>query len=240
MSNVIDFLKKKYKILIPVMVVLVLLIAVYFLYREYRYDTYRNKKEVEVVQYFGGIKTEYTAVVTYNLKNVIIDVYGLDRNVEYDSTPIYYKEEDKVIFPNMMGIVFPLDDVSQFKLYKYALYENKDGTHEITNGNVTKSYNHFFLYDGDGLYFFPEEVTIKIDGKDYTKLGAGSYISLYGGYTATYYDKANDEVKRLEIEGKTLTAVSDKMEINLNLGYCVLFGKKVLLANPYDLNSITN
>ena len=40
--------------LIPVMVVFVLLITVYFLYREYKYDNYRNKKEEEVYQYFGG------------------------------------------------------------------------------------------------------------------------------------------------------------------------------------------
>ena len=38
------FFLEKYKILIPIMVVFVLLITLYFLYREYKYDNYRNKQ----------------------------------------------------------------------------------------------------------------------------------------------------------------------------------------------------
>ena len=240
MDKLIDFWKKKYKILIPVMVVFVLLIAVYFLYREYKYDTYRNKKEVEVVQYFGGIKNEYTGIVTYNLRDVIIDVKAKDRVIEYDSTPVYYKDEEKVIFPNEMSIVFPLKDVSQYKLYKYSMYEKVDGIHMITNGNSTSDYSHFFLYDGDGLYFFPDEVILYIDGKEYLKLGGKSYVSLVGGYTMTYYNTEDDESKVLEIEGKEITVKSPNMEVNLNRGYCLRFGNKVLLAKPYNLNGITN
>ena len=108
MKKIIDFCKERYKILIPIMVVFVLLITIYFLYREYRYDNYRNKQEVAVFQYFGGIKNEYTAIVTYNLKDDIIDVSAKDKKIEYDSTPIYYEKEKKIIFPSEMNITFPI------------------------------------------------------------------------------------------------------------------------------------
>ena len=99
MEKIIEFCKQKYKILIPIVVVFVLLIAVYFLYREYRYDTYRNKKEVSVYQYFGGVRNDYTAIISYNLKKDIVNIQGKEKTINYDSTPIYYKDEEKIIFP---------------------------------------------------------------------------------------------------------------------------------------------
>ena len=93
MDKIIQYVKKNYRMLIPVMVVLVLLVTVYFLYREYKYDNYRNKQEVDVYQYFGGVKNEYKAIVTYNLDDKIVDITSKDKSVEYDSTPVYYKDK---------------------------------------------------------------------------------------------------------------------------------------------------
>ena len=45
MKKMIDFFHEKYKILIPVMVVLVLLITTFFLYKEYKFANQKNKKE---------------------------------------------------------------------------------------------------------------------------------------------------------------------------------------------------
>ena len=112
MKNILEYCKKNYKILIPIMAVIVLVVALIFLYREYRYDNYRNKKEVSVFQYFGGIRSEYTAIITYNLKDSIVDINPKEIKVEYDGTPIYYLDEDKVIFPKEMSIVFPLREGS--------------------------------------------------------------------------------------------------------------------------------
>ena len=48
MKSIIKFFKRRYKILIPVMVALVLLVSLFFLYRRYEYDNTRNKKEIPV------------------------------------------------------------------------------------------------------------------------------------------------------------------------------------------------
>ncbi len=241
MKKVIDFCRQKYKILIPVMVIFVLLITVYFLYREYKYDNYRNKKEESVYQYFGGIKNEYTAIVTYNLKNVIVDVDAKNKKIEYDSTPIYYSDSNKIIFPKEMNIVFPLKDGSQYKLYKYSIYEKIDDTHLITLNTDSDYYYHFFLFDGKSLYFFPDEVTLIINGKEYKKLSSMSYVSLVGGYTLTYYDKENDTSEVLEVEGKKITVTSENGDLNLNLNerYFMSFDKKVLLFSPNNLNALS-
>lgn len=241
MKKVIDFCKQRYKMLIPVMVVFVLLITVYFLYREYKYDNYRNKKEEAVYQYFGGVKNEYTAIITYNLKNVIVDIKPKNKKIEYDATPIYYDDQNKILFPSEMNMVFPLKDGSQYKLYKYSIYEKIDNTDMITMNNKSDYYYHFFLFDGKGLYFFPEEVTLYINNKEYRKLSSMSYVSMVGGYTLTYYDKEKDTSEVLEVEGKKVLVSSDNIHLNINLNErnFTVYDKQVLLFAPYNLNALS-
>lgn len=238
MKKIIEFCRQKYKVLIPVMVVIVLLVTVYFLYKEYKYDNYRNKQEVSVFQYFGGIKNEYTAIVIYNLKDTIVMVSAKNKKIEYDATPIYYQDEDKIIFPDEMSIVFPLREGSQYKLYKYSEYSKNDNLHMIKTDTDNSEYSYFFLYDGRGLYFFPDEVTLKIGDKEYKKLSGMSYVKVIGGYTMEYYDYANDMAEVLEIDGKNISVVSENINVNLSERYCLSFGKKVLLVSPYNLNGL--
>ncbi len=238
MKKIIDFCKNKYKILIPIMVVFVLLITIYFLYREYKYDNYRNKQEVSVYQYFGGVRNEYTAIISYNLKDIIVSVEDKNKKINYDSTPIYYQEEDKIIFPHEMSIIFPQKDGVQYKVYKYATYSGLDNTYTLTSNGKSGVYNNFFLFDGEGLYFFPDEVTLKINNQDYLKLSANSYAEVIGGYTLTYYDNKTKESKVIEIEGKKVTAVNEYLDLNLSDRYFTLYDKKLLLKPSYNLDAL--
>ena len=43
------------------------------------------------------------------------------------------KDMKKVLFPSEMLAAFPLREGSQYKLYKYATYENIDSIHTIKN-----------------------------------------------------------------------------------------------------------
>ena len=240
MDKVKKFFVEKYKILIPIMVVFVLLIAVYYLYREYKYDNYKNKKEEAVFQYFGGMKNEYTAIVTYNLDNIIVNIEAKDKKIEFDSTPFYLSDEDKVIFPEEMNMVFPLKEGSQFKTYKYAIYERDEDLHYLNNGNNRDIYDYFFLYDGKKLFFFPDDVTLEIDGREYKKLSGGSYVKLTGGYTLEYYDYKSDTADVIEVENKVVMAKNEMINVNLTERYVLSFGKKVLLVQPYNLNGLNN
>lgn len=238
MKKIINFCKEKYKILIPVMVGIVLLVTLFFLYREYKYDNTRNKKETSVYQYFGGTKHEYTAIVTYNLKDSIVNLESKDKKIEYDSTPVYYAEEDKVIFPKEMTIVFPLRNGSQYRLYKYATYYKEDNLHYIKNNTDIGNYNYFFLFDGEDMFFFPDEVTLKINDKEYKKLGAMSYVTVVGGLTLIYYDTTTETSEFIELEGDIVTVNNENINVNINEKYCMSFGEKVLLFTPNNLNPV--
>lgn len=239
MKKIVEFWKKNYKVLIPIMVVLVLLITVYFLYREYKYDSYRNKQENMVYQYFGGVKREYTAIVTYNLNDIIVDVKPKDEKIQYDATPIYFKNEDKVLFPKDMSIVFPLKDGSQYKIYKYSMYEKINDEYKIRMNNEIYEGSYFFLYDGKSLFFFPDEVDLYINNKKKITLGANSYAQVVGGYTLIYYDKNSDNSSVIELNKDEVMVKNDKMTINLNEAVVTVQGKKLLLFNPYNLNVLS-
>lgn len=238
--KILDFIKSKYKILIPIMVVFVLLITVYFFYREYKYDNYRNKEEVAVYQHFNSLLIEYNAQIVYNLKDVLVDFTPINRNVAFEVTPIYYKDSDKVIFPQDMNIVFPVTNGVQYKLYKYATYLNDNGTHKIKNSDYLNNYDLFFLYNGDDLFFFPDEVTLNMDGKEYVKLGKMSFVRLVDGYTLEFYDKENDKADFIEVEGKEITVTNDYMDVNLSHKYLKKYDSKILLFSPDSLKSLSN
>lgn len=239
MEKIVDFWKKNYRVLIPVMVVTVLLITVYFLYREYKYDTYRNKQDNEVYQYFGGMKKEYTATLTYDLNNRIIDLKSKNEKIQYDATPIYFTSLDKVLFPKEMSIVFPLRDGSQYRLYKYTVYERVNDIYMIKMNNQEFEYNYFFLYDGNNLYFFPDKVDLYINDKKIIELSENSYVQVVGGYTLIYYDKESDSSKVIELEKDEVTVKNDKMVVNLNNAVGTVQGKEILLFGPQKLNALT-
>jgi len=218
MKNIVNFCKEKYKILIPIMVVIVLFVTIFFLYREYKYDNTRNKEEVSVYQYFGGVRVDYTSIITYNLRNSIVNIEPKDKVIESNTVPIYYSDNSKIIFPVEMNIVFPLRNGSQYKLYKYATYYNEDTVHFIKNNIDLGNYSDFFLYDGKDVYFFPEETVLKINNKDYKELGAMSYVSVVGGYTLIYYDTATNTSEAIELEGDIVTVVGNNINVNLSDG----------------------
>lgn len=238
MKKIISFIKDKYKIFIPIMVGIVLIVTLFFLYREYEYDNKKNKIDTEVFQYYGGEKVEYTAILTYNLKDSIVDLTAKDKSIEYDSNPIYYKDLSKVVFPSEMNIVFPLKNGSQFKLYKYATYYNEDDVHFIKNNTDLGTYNFFFLYDGKGLFFFPDEVTLKINDKDYIKLGKMSYVSIDGGYTLIYYDTDTDTSEVIELDYDRVIVEGKNITVNISERYFLSFSNKVLLMSPNNLNPV--
>ncbi|MBQ8219435.1 MAG: hypothetical protein IJZ79_06755 [Bacilli bacterium] len=232
------FFYKEYKILIPIMVIFVLLITLFFLYKEYKYDNYRNKQEEEVYQYFGGVRNDYTSIVTYNLKDIIIDVSPKDKKIDYDSTPIYFKDTKKVLFPKEMLVAFPLQEGSQYKLYQYSIYENDDSIHRIKNRTYEGYYDYFFLYDGEELFFFPDKVDLKIDGVLYKELSPMSYVSLVGGYTLIYYDYDSDTSEVIEVEGKNISISSEYINISISDRYFKYFDHKIYLSKPEILREI--
>lgn len=238
MKNIVKFIKERYKLLIPIMVIVVLLVTIFFLYKEYKFDNRRNKEEVNVFQSFNTVKLEYTGVFTYNLKKALVDVTTKNGEILYNFLPIYYENMERVIFPNEMVVVFPLFSGSQYKTFKYASYYMVENLHYIKNNTDENYYEKFFLYDGDGLFFFPEEVSLKIDGKEYKKLGPMSFVSVTGRSSLVYYDAGSDTAEVMEIDREKITVQNEYLNVNLIDQSFYSFDTEVLLFGPNNLKPL--
>ncbi len=237
MTNIFNKMKKSYKIIIPVVAIIVLSVAVIYFYREYRYNNYKNKEEVRVYQYFSAVKTNYDLIVTKNLKGIIVDITPKGKTIYYDSTPIYYVKEEKVLFPQEMSVIFPFMDSPQHKVFKYSVYEYNDEVHYLNNNNIKREYKHFFMFDGFNLFFFPYESILKIGNQRDIKLSGMSYVKFVTD-TLIYYDKETGNSDFIELDSESITVDCDGYLVNIRNKYYERMNEKILLFEPSVLKSV--
>lgn len=208
-----DFIKSKYNILIPICLVVVLLIAILLYAKEYKNNRYAELKEVEVYQYFSGVKMEYTANIGRNKKNVVLDYENDDFAVSLDSVPVYIKETGNVIFPREMSIIFPLKD-KQYKVNSLAEIYTENNLYYLNIRNLNKVLENVFYYDGNNLYFFVDNVTLIVGDREIT-LSPMSYISCSYQNLVEYYDKENDVFETINITNEKVIVKNDYMTIDI-------------------------
>lgn len=229
--KIIEKIKGNYKVIVPILVILLCVIIFIFIYSDYKYKSKRNIKEIEVFQYLSQDKLEYKANVSYNHDNKIMDLVPKGLTIEYNSIPVYYSSSDRVIFPKSMDIVFPLKDIKEYQMDKYGVYYKEDNMHYLGDTGSFKDYNYFFIYDYKDLYFFPDDVDVYIDDVYYTHLSAMSYLTTGGGYTLQYFDKEEDKVEIVDIENKVVVVKNENYEVNVSFDYLIVYNREVMLSS---------
>lgn len=227
----IDKIKKNYKILIPILIILVILVVGIFIFSDYTYKNKREVKEVSVYQYYTSDKLEYTLNISYNRNNKILSIVPKGLTIEYSSIPLYYQEDNTVLFPREMIVVFPLKDTREYQTDAYTTITNSDNVYYLNNNGEDVEYSYFFLHDGSDLYFFPYEVEVYIDDTYYITLSAMSYLTTSGGYTLEYYDRESDKLEEVDIENKVVSVKSDIFDINVSFDYMTIYNREVMLSS---------
>ena len=213
----IEFIKKKYNILIPIFLIIVILIAVILYVREYRNNRYAEYKEVNVYQYFSGNKMEYVAKIGRNRKGVVLNFEAKDFTASLDSTPVYINKKDttEVIFPKEMAMFFPIKN----KVYQVDALSNlyiKNDLVYLRLKRLDKTFDHMFLYDGRDLYFFIDSTTLVV-GTEEIPLSPMSYVSCSYTNMLEYYDKENDKYEIIPLTDERVYVKNDYMNIDVTL-----------------------
>ena len=210
-----EFIKNKYNILIPVFLLIVLLIAVILYSTEYKNNRYADTKEVDVYQYFSGNKIEYTALVSRNRKNVILEYENKDYVVSLDSTPVYVKDSNKVIFPKEMSVFFPLRDM-QYQVNALSEVYMENDLYFLNIRNFNKNLENVFYYDGNNTYFFIDNVILTIGDKT-IELSPLSYVNASYMNYVEYYDRENDVSEVISITNEKVVVSNDYMSIDVTM-----------------------
>lgn len=228
-----EFIKKKYNILIPAFLVIVVLIAVLLYVKEYRNNRYAILTDTDVYQYFSGNKMEYVARIGRNRKKVVLNFEAKDFAVSLDSTPVYVKDDKNtsVIFPKEMAVFFPLED----KIYQVnalsEVYVKNDLAYLRLN-RLDKTFDHMFLYDGKDLYFFIDNVTIVTLDRE-INLSPMSYVNCSYLNMIEYYDKESDTYGSIDYDKGSVYVKNDYMNIDVSLDRVVYKDDFYLLGGDF-------
>ena len=240
LNKIKEFFKNNFKIIIPLSLILVIFIAFSIYYKISILDNYIEYKDIKVYQYFYSQKYDYTAKIGFNRKKEIVELSTKDYDIEYDSTPIYYQNQNIVILPSNMSIIMPTLNCSEYLSPKYSLITKKKNTYTLKTTKYENKLGHYFFYDGQNLYFFIDAVKLKINNQE-INLSPMSYV-----YTnphdkdITFYDKETDTTRIIEANNNTSTTVSnDYYTINISVDQIDFYGQNVLLTSKINkLNTI--
>lgn len=156
-------------------------------------------EEEQFYQYFGGRKVEYTGTLEISRKtNGITSLKTNDINIDLDSTPIYYKtEENKLLFPQDMAIVYPENQGQMQKITHFSTIKLEEDIPYLQYENNKQSIENSFLFDGNDLYIFLEPTTIVVGENSY-ELSPLSYAYVSYRQIVEIYEKASDTYEIIE------------------------------------------
>ena len=161
-------------------------------------------------------------IITFTRKEGLTELKATDRKVTLDSTPVYYADEnDKVIFPEDMAIVYPNNNGMMYRINHFADIIEENGsiyleTNLATKTNKTKL-EKAFLYDGQDLYFFLERTTITVNGTNY-EVSPLSYAIVRYKQNVEIYNYEKDEYQVIDTtETQEAKVVTDTYTINMSV-----------------------
>ena len=238
MEKFTKYIKENYKLMIPVILMVVLFLAFIIYYKVSISNNYTEVNKGNFYQYFYDKKYEYEGVVTTNKRGEVVDFKSISLEVNFDSTPIYYQNKEKVIFPKDMSVVMPTLSCAEYLSSGYSIITLKDGVYNLITNKYNNKLNHYFLYDGKDLYFFIENVKLKYNNEEVT-LSAFSYVIVKSGKYVAYYDKKNDVYKTIELSNNEVIVSNDYYTVNLASDMIDYQGTNVVLTSGIEnLNTI--
>lgn len=222
-----------YTVVITVsLIIIATIIIASVIYKNLHQVTKRNE-QAQLYTYFITEKTEYDAKIYYE-DDSIVNILA-DEDV-YDSSIIYVKDKEQYIVPKQMSIVLYTQNNMQYKLDKYARIVKAELLKEVYSDGVVKNFDNFYIFDGEGLYFFLDEVELTIDGQK-TILKPGSYVK-YTGENVIYYEHESSYIKKVD-NAKDISVKMGNYVINVVQNITIKNGKpSVLLSQIKKLKSI--
>ena len=236
-DKIVKFLKENYKLIIPVSLMAVIFIAFLVYYKISLLDNYREYKEQKVYQYFYGKRYDYRAKIGFNRRKEIVELSTTDYDITFDSTPIYYKNDDVVVFPSNMSVVMPTLNCSEYLASRYSSITKVKDNYVLKTKKYDNKLGRYFLYDGKDLYFFLDEVKLLV-GNNTITLSPMSYL-IATSDKISYYDKKADVYKTLDGVGSDSVVEGEYYKIAVNLDQIDYYGDDVILTSKIDeLNTI--
>lgn len=213
---------------------ILIFIAVLLMMRQVKkeIETY-TVQDAKLYQYFKEQKREYNTTLTISNEKEITELKIDGESVELDSTPFYYQEERKVLFPQTMSVIFPNSNTLQKKIPYFSILDGTDISTYVKNSNLNYMLQNAFLYDGNDLYFFPETVTVTVMGTPYTLTPFSYVIITYNG-ECIFYNYEMEQAHVIENVNGDVIAEGNGYTLNLSIDAAIYGEKSKLLLKKLE------
>lgn len=191
-------------LLIMLLIIIIVVVIIYFV----NINTEKTQSE-EFYQYYSGKRIDYEGILKISKIGDITELQSKDRNIQIDSTPIYYKNErNKVLFPENMAKVTPIDNGRMTKINRFSnIYRNQESIY-LQSQNKNEIIENSFLYDGADLYFFIEPITLIVNDQEY-QLSPFSYIIATYKDSVEIYNYGKDEYNIILTDGEVIAKTKE-------------------------------
>ena len=195
-------------------------------------------KKHDLYQVIGGIKVDYKGRIQINKNEDEITKISFDgTTTELDSMPIYYKDQEQIIFPKSMSVVYPSQGL-QYKVNFFTLAYKDAEEICIKDKRLVKRLFDSIIYDGKDLYIITEDCTITIGDKNY-KVSPLSYVEVNTfSETVSIYDYKSDEFTLVENVVDDVIISNGKFKVNASLDLIYYKEKSKLLVK--DISKLSN
>lgn len=230
--KVVNKIFKKKNIKWFAIIILIIMVIIFFSLRRSADEI--KIKDYDLYQYLTGIKIEYTGTIKMNKETEdITKISFKEESVELDSTPIYYKDSIKALFPKNMIVLYPHSGESYRLNYFATIYKELEDVY-IKSGNLEKNMTNAIIYDGSDLYFLADDFEIKF-GNETINLKAMSYIIVDTlNQTVQIYDREKDEFKIFEGITEEVIISNKRVKVNATLDLMYYNGKSRLILKQID------
>ena len=225
----------KKEITIKLGLIITLILFIYIVYKIFNLAIFSKEKinlsDDNLYQYFYGLKEEYKGKKEiFENKEDIVLILENGKKVLLDSMPLYYEDiMGKALFAKEMELVKV--DGGNYKLHKFTniIQENKLTYAKKINKKNKTILDNAFIYDGKDLYFFLDEMQIKIGEQEYNLSPLSFAIVNY-----------RDNIEFYNYEKNQYTIINDKELLNMDaLAICNLHNYTINMSVD-SVNSAKN
>ena len=173
-------------------------------------------------------RLDMTSQVTLDYDENVTKMIYNGEEITLMSEPIYYADKTEAIFPREMSVVFPRDDRRQKKINRYTKVDGEGVQAVLNNTNLKYALVDAFVYDGDNVYFFIEDGTVKYGDKTVPISKFSMVVCEYRGSLAIYNYQTQQMTYEEKFEGK-VTAEFENYSVNLSEDKIIVKGESSLL-----------
>ena len=166
-------------------------------------ELYQNTSEGRVT--FSGVNK-----IAKSSRGCVLE--NNDRLYELKSVPLYYKNENSILVPNIVTIVQP-DLYLTNRLENMTRIYEKDGQYHVNNNGDEVRVSDFFLFDGRDTYVFFEPITINWQNNS-IELSPFSYVTVKYNHSIQVYDRSTMNLSNIDTGICNVTA---KMRCNARI-----------------------